>query len=75
MTGRTGGPRQMASTDNTAPKGGRTRNGATALVLLGVVGGMVGLSFASVPLYQLFCKVTGYGGTPACFWTAPAPAK
>ncbi|MCP5372370.1 MAG: cytochrome c oxidase assembly protein [Hyphomicrobiales bacterium] len=54
----------MASTDNTAPKGGRTRNGATALVLLGVVGGMVGLSFASVPLYQLFCKVTGYGGTP-----------
>ena len=34
-----------------------------ALVLLSVVGGMVGLSFASVPLYQLFCKVTGYGGT------------
>jgi len=26
--------------------------------------GMVGLSFASVPLYQLFCQVTGYGGTP-----------
>ena len=24
---------------------------------------MVGLSFASVPLYRLFCSVTGYGGT------------
>ncbi len=25
---------------------------------------MLGLSYASVPLYQLFCQVTGYGGTP-----------
>ena len=24
---------------------------------------MVGVSFAAVPLYQLFCQVTGYGGT------------
>ncbi|MSP87864.1 MAG: cytochrome c oxidase assembly protein [Alphaproteobacteria bacterium] len=39
------------------------RNGRTALVLSGVVAGMVGLSFASVPLYKLFCQVTGYGGT------------
>ena len=39
------------------------KNVKFALVLLSVVGGMVGLSFASVPLYQLFCKVTGYGGT------------
>jgi cytochrome c oxidase assembly protein subunit 11 len=28
-----------------------------------VVGFMVGMSFASVPLYNLFCRVTGYGGT------------
>jgi len=34
---------------------------AGALVL--VVVGMVGLSFAAVPLYDLFCRVTGYGGT------------
>lgn len=27
------------------------------------VGAMVGMSFAAVPLYQMFCKVTGYGGT------------
>jgi len=28
------------------------------------VAGMVGLSFASVPLYRLFCQATGYGGLP-----------
>ena len=34
------------------------------LVILSlVVAGMVGLAYASVPLYQLFCQVTGYGGT------------
>lgn len=42
----------------------RSRKTATALVLSGLVAGMVGLSFASVPLYRLFCEVTGYGGTP-----------
>jgi len=40
------------------------RKTVTAAVLFGVAGGMVGLSFASVPLYRLFCQVTGYGGTP-----------
>ena len=25
--------------------------------------GMLGMSFAAVPLYQIFCQVTGYGGT------------
>lgn len=38
-------------------------NGRFALILASVVAGMVGLSFASVPLYELFCQVTGYGGT------------
>ncbi|MEZ5667430.1 MAG: cytochrome c oxidase assembly protein [Alphaproteobacteria bacterium] len=42
----------------------RTRGqGRTALLLAGVVVGMAGLSFAAVPLYDLFCRVTGYGGT------------
>ncbi|RMD62047.1 MAG: cytochrome c oxidase assembly protein [Alphaproteobacteria bacterium] len=40
------------------------RNARTGMVLIAVVVGMVGLSFASVPLYRLFCQVTGYGGTP-----------
>jgi cytochrome c oxidase assembly protein subunit 11 len=39
------------------------RNRRVALTLAGVVVGMVGLSFAAVPLYDLFCRVTGFGGT------------
>jgi cytochrome c oxidase assembly protein subunit 11 len=39
------------------------RHGTTALLLVTVVVGMIGLSFASVPLYRLFCAATGYGGT------------
>ena len=33
------------------------------VILAVVVAAMVGLAYASVPLYQLFCQVTGYGGT------------
>lgn len=36
----------------------------TVATCLGVVVGMVGLAYASVPLYDLFCRVTGFGGTP-----------
>ncbi len=32
-------------------------------MLVFVVVGMLGLAYASVPLYKLFCQVTGYGGT------------
>lgn len=39
------------------------RNRRVAVMLAGVAAGMVGLAFASVPLYQLFCQVTGFGGT------------
>ena len=38
-------------------------NARVAVTLAAVVCGMVGLAFASVPLYRLFCQVTGYGGT------------
>ncbi len=41
------------------------RNGVTGVVLFAIVGGMVGMAYAAVPLYKLFCQVTGYGGTPA----------
>jgi cytochrome c oxidase assembly protein subunit 11 len=33
--------------------------------ITGVIGLMVGASFAAVPLYRLFCSATGYGGTPS----------
>jgi cytochrome c oxidase assembly protein subunit 11 len=39
------------------------KNQKTLSYILLVVAGMVGLAFASVPLYSLFCRVTGYGGT------------
>jgi len=38
---------------------------------MSVVAGMVGLSFASVPLYRLFCQVTGFGGTTQRAAAAP----
>ena len=41
----------------------RNGNRKTAIVLGVIVTAMVGLSYASVPLYDLFCRVTGYGGT------------
>ena len=43
--------------------GGR-RNTFLAGVLFAVMLGMVGMSFAAIPLYRLFCSATGYGGTP-----------
>ncbi|MFQ5774721.1 MAG: cytochrome c oxidase assembly protein [Kiloniellaceae bacterium] len=50
------------------------RNARTAVLLAGVAAGMVGLSFASVPLYRLFCQVTGLGGTTQVARTAPGAA-
>ena len=38
-------------------------NRRVLVILAVVVAAMVGLAYASVPLYQLFCQVTGYGGT------------
>lgn len=40
-------------------------NARTVWLLIGVVVLMGGLGFASVPLYDLFCRVTGFGGTTA----------
>jgi cytochrome c oxidase assembly protein subunit 11 len=39
-------------------------NGRTAALMGLVVLAMVGLAFASVPLYRVFCQVTGFDGTP-----------
>ena len=46
-------------------------NTRTAISLAAVVCGMVGLAFASVPLYELFCRVTGFGGTTQVAEAAP----
>lgn len=48
-----------------APENRQARKATrTALICVGVACGMLGASFAAVPLYDLFCKVTGFGGTP-----------
>ena len=39
------------------------RNRNSAVILFVLAAGMVGAAYASVPLYQLFCQLTGYGGT------------
>jgi cytochrome c oxidase assembly protein subunit 11 len=39
------------------------KNLSLALNLAAIVAGMAMLAYASVPLYRLFCQVTGYGGT------------
>lgn len=41
----------------------RRSNRKVAMAALGVALGMLGLGYASVPLYRIFCQVTGYGGT------------
>jgi cytochrome c oxidase assembly protein subunit 11 len=50
----------------------RRRNRITVLALLGVIGVMVGLDVAAVPLYRLFCAVTGYNGTTQRAEEAPS---
>jgi cytochrome c oxidase assembly protein subunit 11 len=44
----------------TSPDNGNKR---LLVILAMLVAGMVGMAYASVPLYDLFCRVTGYGGT------------
>ncbi len=38
-------------------------NVKTALMAGAIAIGMVGMGFAAVPLYRIFCQVTGFGGT------------
>lgn len=47
------------------------KNTKMAFNLFALVAGMVMLAYASVPLYRIFCKVTGYGGTPKQAYAAP----
>lgn len=41
----------------------RPSGSSLAIYLSALVVGMVGATYASVPLYRLFCQATGYGGT------------
>ena len=49
----------------------RRRNRLMGLGMAGFVAGMVGMAFAAVPLYRIFCQATGYNGTPMIGQAAP----
>ena len=61
-------------THNTVDAKTAGRNKRVAVSGLLVAMSMVGLAYASVPLYQLFCQITGYGGTTQVAGNAPKGA-
>ncbi|MBY5459743.1 cytochrome c oxidase assembly protein [Rhizobium leguminosarum] len=52
----------MRENADTPKKQGRN-NGAVVMMCLSFVFGMGAMSYAAVPLYRIFCQVTGYNGT------------
>ena len=50
---------------------GKPANLRVALLAGGIAVSMLGLAYASVPLYQMFCQVTGFGGTTQRAEAAP----
>lgn len=55
----------------------KTRSAAgywvVVLVCLGFIGGMGGMTYASVPLYKVFCSLTGFGGATRTAEDGPLP--
>lgn len=47
------------------------KNARTAGLMALLVAGMLALAFASVPLYRMFCELTGFDGTPLRAESAP----
>jgi cytochrome c oxidase assembly protein subunit 11 len=59
------------STEERKPLAKRDRDLMIAAACGAVVGVMIALSFAAVPLYNLFCRTTGFGGTTQVSRVAP----
>jgi cytochrome c oxidase assembly protein subunit 11 len=53
------------------PDAGQKRNARLALICAATFALMVGLAYASVPLYRAFCQVTGFDGTVGRAKAAP----
>lgn len=51
------------TTPNDAQESAPKKQSRTAFALVGVACAMLTLGFASKPLYDTFCRITGYGGT------------
>jgi len=52
-------------------KAAERKNKRSGLAFAMVPVAMLGLAYASVPLYRMFCQATGYGGTPQRVSAAP----
>ena len=50
---------------------GGNKNLKVATIVASIAVGMVGVAYAAVPLYDLFCRVTGFGGTTQRSAAAP----
>ena len=50
------------------------KNKRTGLIMSVIALAMIGLAFASAPLYRAFCEATGFGGTPLRADSAPGAA-
>ena len=61
----------MAGDRKSPSKPGSKANRRLGIALILVPMAMVGAAYASVPLYQLFCQVTGFGGTTQVADAAP----
>lgn len=53
----------------------RRKNRRLAFACTVVFAGMVGFTFAAAPLYDMFCRVTGFAGTPLRAKSAPGAAE
>ena len=67
----TGSDPKPAAKAGKAPDPHARRNGRVALICVAAFAGMVGAAYASVPLYKLFCQVTGFDGTVRRAQAAP----
>ena len=52
----------MSGETSTGPRK-KNANRVIAGVCIAFFGGMIGMAYAAVPLYRMFCQATGYGGT------------
>lgn len=50
-----------------------SRNARVAILCVAVLAGMTGMGFAAVPLYRVFCQITGFDGTAGRAEAAPGP--
>jgi cytochrome c oxidase assembly protein subunit 11 len=58
------GPSEIARQHSSGSHASSRQNRRVAVALTFFVACMVGLSFAAVPLYRMFCAATGFAGTP-----------